>query len=107
MDDHITLILASPRPAADTADRMGGETHGIITKALGKATIDVSAEEFKSQLEKVIGLVQTVAARLKAQVADYTADEITIGLAVSAEGSVGIATAGVEASIHVNLKRHS
>lgn len=104
MDSFVTLVVAQAPETAAPSDRLGGETHGIIRSAFGR-TVDIPYERFSDQLEKAIELVQKVAERVKAQVADYAADEISIGLAISAEGSIGIATAGVEASVHVTFKR--
>lgn len=107
MTNTIKLIITDAPPPSGTEDRLGGKTHGDIRRAVARATLDVSADEFATQLEAVISVVQTIAGRLKTQVAEYSADEITIGLAVSGEGSIGVATAGVEASIQVSLKRRT
>ena len=48
---------------------------------------------------------QVEACREKARAAGFEMKSIEIGIAVSAEGSIGVATAGVEASITVTLER--
>jgi hypothetical protein len=108
MTESIKLIVVSPPAPTGERDRLGGQTHGVVSHALAKAAeIDVPTERFASQLQSVIGMVQGVSDRLKDRVGSYSAEEITIGLAISGEGSIGVATAGVEASIEVTLKRRS
>ncbi|MBL0938313.1 MAG: hypothetical protein IBJ03_05435 [Gemmatimonadaceae bacterium] len=105
MSDIVRLIVADALPPVESEDRLGGVTHGVIAKAIAKTALEIPADQFAAQLEVVIGAVQAIAGRVKAEVAEYGVDEITIGIAVTGEGSVGVATAGVEASIEVRLKR--
>jgi hypothetical protein len=106
MADSIPLIgpgIPAGKEAPD--DRMGGEQHGFIPRIFTGVTKNVPAEQFGVQMEQVIGKVREVSARLKSEVGEYNVEEIKIGLAVSTEGTIGVATAGVEASIEVTLKR--
>ncbi|HEX7152217.1 MAG TPA: CU044_2847 family protein [Thermoanaerobaculia bacterium] len=105
MADSIPLIGLVVPVAEDGGDRFGGQEQGFVEGAAARVVKSISPEQFAAQMEQVIGTVRLVAERLKAGVGDYSTDEITIGLAVSAEGSIGVATAGVEASIQVTLKR--
>jgi hypothetical protein len=105
VSDTVRLIVAEASQTTGTEDRLGGATHGVISRILGRAALDVSVEQFAAQLETVVSAVQAIAARLKAGVAEYSAEEITIGIAISGDGNIGVATAGVEASIQVTLKR--
>jgi hypothetical protein len=104
--NSLPLIVMSTPPIQAPVDRGGGETHGVISRAVAEVSRSIPYDEFSLQLESVIGSVQAVADRLRANVAEYSAEEITIGLAVSGEGTIGVATVGVEASIQVTLKRH-
>jgi hypothetical protein len=103
MTGKIRLIIEEP--AAAMEDRFGGERHGVISRALGRSALDVPVDRFTSELEAVVSAVQSVTSRLKAGVGEFFVEEVTIALGVSAEGSIGVATAGVEASINVSLKR--
>jgi RNase H-fold protein (predicted Holliday junction resolvase) len=103
--ESITLITIAPPAGAPTVDRGGGATHGAVDKVAAKVGNAISYDSFAAQLEKILAQVQSLATRVKAGIGEYSADEIAIGLAVSAEGSIGIATAGIEASIEVTLKR--
>src|SRR5262245_51644392 len=105
MAHSITLIVPTAAAAAAIQDRGQGEQHGLVGNAVASVTRSIPSEQFAAQMEAVIGQVQAIAARLKSAVAEYSADEIKIGLAVSAEGTIGVATAGMEASIEVTLKR--
>jgi Trypsin-co-occurring domain 1 len=105
MPKSIPLISVSAPPPQPPVDRGGGEPHGVIKRAVAEVARSIPYEDFATQLESVIGSVQAVADRLKADIAEYSAEEITIGLAVSGEGTIGVATVGVEASIQVTLKR--
>lgn len=106
MPDSITLIVPTAAVAAPIEDRGGGEQHGFISGAVASVTRSIPSEQFAAQMEAVIGQVHAIAERLKGAVGEYSAEEITIGLAVSAEGTIGVATAGMEASIEVKLTRH-
>jgi Trypsin-co-occurring domain 1 len=107
MSAAIPLIVLTA-PAVDVpVDRGGGEPQGFIKRAVEEVTRAVPYEQFAARLEDIIDKVQAVAHRLKAEVADFVPEEITIGLAVSGEGDIGVATAGVEASIKITFKRHA
>ena len=105
MAEQINLIYLESPDATIPVDRGGGETHGMIKGVVKRVTRAIPYEDFATELEKVMGQVQAAARSLRAEVEGYEADEISIGLAVSGEGDIGVATAGVEASIEVTFKR--
>lgn len=106
--DAITLItLKTPAPGARPVDRGQGEAHGFAKGIAERAAEAVPVQKFSEELDKVIGQVKAIASKVKDGVADYSADEIKIGLAVTAEGSIGVATVGVEATIEVTLKKRA
>lgn len=107
MSDTIPLIgtvqQATEQPPDD---RETGHLHGFFRRSAAVVTANIPAEQFGEQLEKVMANVQSVAERFKGKMGEYSAEEIKIGLAVSAEGTIGVATAGAEASIEIKLKRN-
>jgi hypothetical protein len=102
----ITLIIPEPIIPKDiTRDRAGGETHGIkevLQRKLGKAEIDVDKlkKNFEETMNKINNILQNVSETVSN---NWELEGISIGLSISAEGSIGIATAGVETSIDVKL----
>ena len=86
-------------------DRTGGELQGTISSMVS-SVLDVSIDAFSTQLRTVISQAKSIAEHL-GDVGDFRAEEIKLGLAISAEGSVGIATAGAETSIEITFKRSS
>jgi len=105
MADSINLISVGVPVTPAGGDRFGGQEQGFIERAAAGVAKSIPYDQFAVQMEEVIGKVHAVAERLKAEVGEYSADEIKIGLAVSTEGTIGVATVGVEATIEVVLKR--
>lgn len=84
------------------ADRGGGQTHGIAERIA--KTVEVDAGMLQANILEAMGAVEETLSNLPQSIsANWKLDNITIGLSISAEGSVGIATAGVEASIEVSF----
>ncbi|QHE87604.1 Pepco domain-containing protein [Hydrogenophaga sp. BPS33] len=97
----IPLITLAPTSAAP-ADRLGGKTHGLVDRLAN--TVEVDAEKLRKNLEEAITKLDGALAKLPQAVSkNWKIENISVGLSVSAEGSVGIATAGVEASIEVTF----
>ncbi len=116
------LLLISPAveavgPAPEIqlpADRGGAEEHGRVTEAIkalvGKATNiePIDPEVFAERLStSVADAAKAVQAKIFATIGQFSVEEIAISLAVTAKGDIGIASAGMEASIEVTLKRRS
>lgn len=109
MDDDLTLVVApAGRSAVDDegTDRLGGVGHGAAERAV-KAVKSVSWEDFASQLRRIVSQTKLITEQVEAGIGAYEAREIAIGLAVTGEGTIGVATVGVEASISVTLRRRS
>ena len=107
MNKSITLIsLSSGESAGASVDRGGGEAQGAVTTMAAKLANSIPIEGFSEKFVEIIDKVKVIAENLKVGVGGYEAEEITINLAVTAEGNIGIATAGVEASIEVCLRRN-
>lgn len=105
MSESITLISLPSEAPRVSGDRLGGEAHGVVTTTLTKIAKNIPIENFSEKFIEIIDKVKVIAENLKVGVGGYEAEEITIGLAVTGEGNIGIATAGVEASIEVCLRR--
>lgn len=62
-------------------------------------------EQITNQIEELKGTISKVVTTLSQCVVEKTElDEVTVGLAVSVEGDVGIASAGAEVSIELTYK---
>lgn len=105
MDSTITLIKPRTAPVAVGEDRGGGRADGLIPNVVEGITGKIDSTAFLARLKEAVDKGRAVVERLKDSVGEFEVDEITIGLAVSGEGSVGIATVGTEASIEVCFKR--
>jgi hypothetical protein len=106
-NDKITLIVATTVAAADEeVDRGGGETHslrsffgGTVAKA-----VEIDPAKLRADIDKCLGQMKQMFADLKRPTIDgWKVEHINVGLTISAEGSVGVATAGVEASIEIGF----
>jgi hypothetical protein len=85
-------------------DRAGGLAHGqaeLISLNLSgyKAIPD------DSFLDKLMTPITKAMNAVEHTFSDFSMEEITISLAVTAEGDIGIASVGVESSIEVTFKR--
>jgi len=106
-NQNLTLIVAMPVTAAEEAtDRGGGETHSLrsfFTGTVAKA-VEISPDRLRADIGKCLAQMKQVFADLQRPSIDgWNVQHINIGLSISAEGSVGVATAGVEASIEIGF----
>lgn len=106
-DEKITIFVPEQSIKETTGeDRAGGETHGAITGYIQKKAveIDVDVEIIKNNIENTITKINGILMDVSQTVSDnWEMEGITIGLSLSAEGSVGFATAGIETSIEVSF----
>jgi hypothetical protein len=105
MTEKISLIVAGGAQPPMNVDRAGGEAHGFVSKATDAIVRAVPLDKVADQLQAIADKVGAAVTNLKISAGHWQVDEITIGLSISAEGDIGIATAGVEASIELNFKR--
>jgi hypothetical protein len=103
----IKLIVAAPQPMQDEeTDRGGGQTHslrGFFGGAVTKVT-EIDPEKLRDEVNKCLDKMKQVFADLqRPSIEGWKVEHINVGLSISAEGSVGVATAGVEASIEVGF----
>jgi hypothetical protein len=108
----ITLIVPAEFTGTyEAEDRAGGETHGLkeIKETIkGWFTVDqtIDASEVKKNIKKCLEEVNLLIKDIKYEEVDGWAPEgISVALAISSEGSIGIATAGVEASFEISFSR--
>jgi hypothetical protein len=106
--NKIKLIVAAPVAAiSESTDRGGGETHSLpsILKGAVSRVVEINPEDLRNNIDKCLQQMKHVFANLKGPAIDgWSVDSISVGLTISAEGSVGVATAGVEASIEIGFK---
>jgi hypothetical protein len=100
------IVAATSEQKSIGGDRAGGKEHGMKEFIQRKAneTIEIDVDELKSNIEETISKIAGTLHDVGQTVSDnWKLDGISIGLSLSAEGSVGIATAGVETSIEVSF----
>jgi hypothetical protein len=104
--ERVTLIVAQTVTPSESPDRGGGETHsfpGFITNTVSRA-VEVDPELLRANIIKSLDQMKQIFAKLKGPtVPGWKVQGISVGLTISAEGSVGVATAGVEASIEIEF----
>ena len=107
--DELKIIVPVRRPRVQhpiPADREGGEQQGgVEIISLNLSGYEASPVETKSFLDKLMGPIDKAMHVVERSFSDFTLHEIKISLAVTAEGDIGIATAGVESSIEVAFRR--
>ncbi len=93
------------QPPVVVVDREGAIEHGqadIISLNLN----GYEAVPDDSFLDKLMTPITKAMNAVEHTFKDFSLDEITISLAVTAEGDIGIASVGVESSIEVTFKRN-
>jgi hypothetical protein len=107
----LTLIVAgegAPPPDA-TEDDVGEQPiPAPAARLLWHRPKDVPLDTLKKSLERTQAEIDELLAGVRqSTVAGYRLSSIEVSLAISAEGSIGVATAGVEASIALSFDRVS
>jgi hypothetical protein len=109
----IPIIALEPVPRSAVAPTEESEEafvpHGASLQALwglGRKK-EVDARRLREGLEKIQGELGEIFASLRKQPADtgFSLSEVSVALSISGEGSIGVATAGVEASITLTFSR--
>jgi hypothetical protein len=87
-------------------DREGAEEHGgVEIVSLNLSGYEASRVETDSFLDKLMGPIENAMRAVERTFQDFSLHEIKVGLAVTAEGDIGVASAGVESSIEVIFRR--
>jgi hypothetical protein len=108
-DRELTLIVVGQETAERTrGDRGGGELQSrgpLLGKFFAKkGTVEIS--RVKGQLDSTLAQTRDLLESVENQTfGEWGLNEITVGLAITAEGTIGVATAGVEASIELKFLR--
>jgi hypothetical protein len=110
-DKKEILIIRPVAPSAlpqPEGDRLGGKEHGAIARILGLEAKPIDSDVFSDRLcESIASAAHAVQSKVTSTLGKFSLEEIKISLAVTAEGHIGIASTGVEASIEVTLKQRS
>lgn len=111
MSSSTQLMIIVPRPStnvpAESADRLGGETHGgAELTVLNLSGLEAKPLEANTFVDKLLTPITSAMEVMQSKFKGLTIEEIKISLAVTADGDIGIASAGVESSIEVTLKWH-
>jgi hypothetical protein len=108
-DLEIKLIVPTALTPINTRDRAGGEQQsGAIARILGfDKTVTKSVESFQEDIGKLAGVVDSLVQSLVQTVGNKARfKEVEVALAISGEGSIGFATAGVEATFTLTFERN-
>ncbi len=105
----VLIVPMSTTPAGPLEkDRGGGEEHGGIFGFAGKL-FGAKEQDAITMGDRLQGQVTAIGVMLRTGIAtaieSYSLDEVTVSIAVNAEGSVGVATAGVEGCIELRFVR--
>lgn len=100
------IVPAGTLPAtAETPDRGGGEEHGMMDLLRRVVTPRPAPPGFEQRLAEQLQAIGAALEGSFAALKAYQVKEITVSIAVSAEGDIGIASAGLEGSIELTLER--
>ncbi len=102
----ITLMVPSSiSETLDEEDRGGGETYGfkeLLRRVVRSEEVDL--ETFKNNIERTVDQIDELLDKIGNKVkGSWKVESISVGLSVTAEGSIGIVTGGVETSIRVSF----
>lgn len=102
----ISLVNVAPINQG-VRDRAGGDTHGRVLNAIsGWFVREIPQDELRKNLDAALEQLQGTLSSLTARtMKDWDLESISVSLAVSAEGSIGVATVGTEASIEATFAR--
>lgn len=109
---HLIAPVTAEREAVGArrerpADK-GGREQGLREVAEFLGLKEVKAPDFKTQLEralKELNVILDVTSSAAFPIPKMEFESMEVGLAISAKGSIGIVTAGVEASLRLKFKK--
>jgi hypothetical protein len=107
---HQTLTLIAAADAVASGELQPGEPdeQGLVGWARKKVTTkrDVNLGDVKVELDRVEAQLETLLAGAKdTETAGFRLMEVEVGLSVTAEGSIGIATVGAGVSLTLRFSR--
>jgi hypothetical protein len=106
--DTITLIVPDhARPTGESLDSGKPVTHAVPGRPAEIVTqaVAIDAALIRENIDKCLAQLKQVFANLEEPSIDgWSVGTITVGLAVTAQGSVGVATAGIQAVLEIAFK---
>lgn len=100
------IVLIVPAGVSTSAnDRFGGVAQGGVAAGVANVIATISPDVFNQALAVIAGQLSAATAAMHGAVHGFEVSEISVALAVSADGSIGIATAGVQGSIEITLRK--
>jgi hypothetical protein len=102
----ITIITNSATQIT-TPIRGGGEEQSLAGNAIKKVgqAIEVGAETIEAQILNILQVFNSTFDRIETSASKFKIDEFSLSLAISAEGDIGLVSAGAEATIEVKFKK--
>lgn len=102
-NDEITLIVVEPEAGTDAGDGDGLPAESFEPQSIkewfrGKPK-QVNLSALRDRMAEVQGEVDQLLASMKPSTGGYHLAEVQVSLAISGNGSIGVATVGAEASI--------
>jgi hypothetical protein len=110
-DEQLDLIVLEPDQSSGASERASaievrGKTWDAIVARVKPSQTHVDLTKVKGDLDRVQGQIDSLLAGLRAKDSDrFRLAQVEVSLAVSAEGSIGVATAGVQAGIALTFSR--
>jgi len=104
--DKIKIITTALTPTI-TPIRGGGEEQSLVSNAVQKvsSSLEVNSQSITEQITKTIAIVNSAIDKLDEVSKKFPVEEITLSLAISADGDIGLVSAGAEATIEIKFKR--
>lgn len=104
---ELPLIVPGSTSPPAARDNQGGELQtGIVSRIFGGQKVTKTVADLPAQLEKLSSSVSQVMEHLGTSIGDAVQfKEVEVALAISAEGSIGFATTGIEATFTVTFER--
>src|SRR5271166_4474968 len=107
---QLLLIVprAPQRAPVEADDREGAIAHGgAYITTLNLSGLEAKPIETGAFVDKLLTPITGAMRAIEAKFEGLAIEEIKISLAVTAEGDIGVASAGVESSIEITLKWHT
>lgn len=105
MDNEQIALIVPAGVSTLPHDRLGGVAQGGVVTGVANVIATITPAAFNQALAVIAGQLSAATAAMHGAVRGFEVSEISVALAVSADGSIGIATAGVEGSIEITLRR--
>lgn len=97
-----TTLIPSTQPI-----RGGGEEQSLASNVAKKisASFEMSSELIAEQIANTISVIDSAIDKIDSVSQKFSVDEITLSLAISADGDIGLVSAGAEATIEIKFKK--